>query len=215
MAQEPLIPGLPHPRPPDCSGIYMPPVNSTVPHPGNSLRNLKTQRWVGGHPKVLGPMRLRDHFQIPQSPNSLRLVDPKSDSGGPGQQCFLRLPGWWCPLQPSQAGGMGSVSHHVSNWSPEDGVVTGFPPGFSRRHLILHSSHSFPVFESFSLPLFLSKVSLEAKASPPPDSCSRKRVSSRPHSCLEPVSHRVPILLIGKGVTMQWARKMSACTLQP
>lgn len=89
------------------------------------------------------------------------------------------------------------------------------PPGFSRRHLILHSSHSFPVFESFSLPLFLSKVSLEAKASPPPDSCSRKRVSSRPHSCLEPVSHRVPILLIGKGVTMQWARKMSACTLQP
>ena len=109
---------------------------------------------------MLGPIRLWDHFQIPQSPNSLRLVDPKSDSGGPGQQCCLRLPGWWCPLQSSQTGGGGNVSHHVSNWSPEVGVVTGFPPGFSRRHLILHSSHSFPVFESFSLPLFYFPKSL-------------------------------------------------------
>lgn len=60
--------------------------------------------------------------------------------------------------------------------------------------------------------ILLSKVSLEAKASPPPDSCSRKRVSSRPHPCLEPVGHRVPILLIGKGVTLQWAWKTSACS---
>lgn len=89
-------------------------------------------------------------------------------------------------------------------------MVTGFLPGFSRRHLILHSSHSFPVFKSFGLPLFLSKVSLEAKASPPPDSCSRKQVSSRPHPCLEPVGYGVPILLIGKGVTLQWAWKMNA-----
>lgn len=151
-------------------------INSALPQPGSSRRTRETQRRVGGHPQAPGSWAGRAAGSLPNSPNSLRLVSPRSDLGGPGQRCWLRLPGRWCPLvvRPDQAGrgGGGGAGRGggVTNRSPEGGVVPGFPDGFLKKAPDSTLQPLLPYLGSLGLPLLLSKVSLEAEATSTPDS---------------------------------------------